>query len=188
MSAWRGAREHRPGSPFEVGPCSWLLANVALLPRGGRTLDLACGAGRHALLLAAAGFPVRAVDRDAATLEALAGTAARLGLPLQVERLDLEAGEVSLGKGSCDLIVVIHYLHRPLFPAILRALAPGGLLLYETFTIDQAQRGRPTNPDFLLRHGELPQLVQGLEILRQREGEFEERCVAAVAARKASAG
>jgi SAM-dependent methyltransferase len=160
------------------------VGSADLLPPGGRTLDLACGSGRHALLLALAGFPVRAVDRDPEKIEALREAARRLAIPLQAEVLDLEGPEVELGEAAHELILGFHYLHRPLFPAILRALAPGGVLLYETFTIEQARKGRPTNPDFLLRPGELARLVAPLEILREREGEFEGRRISAVAARR----
>ena len=87
-----------------------------------------------------------------------------------------------------DLVLVFHYLHRPLFPALVRALAPGGLLLYETFTAEQALRGKPKNPDFLLEPGELRKSVASLVVLREREGEFEGRMVAGVAARKPKDG
>ncbi len=154
---------------------------------------MACGSGRHALLLAAAGFDVHAIDRDAATIEALRAAAGKLGLTLRAQVRDLEAGGADpaapLGPAlAYDLIVVVHYLHRPLFPALVRALAPGGLLLCETFTVDQAARGHPKNPAFLLEHGELPRLVSPLKIVRQREGEFDGRWVAAVAARSDPAG
>ncbi len=185
LSRWRGPRDFTPGEGFApLGPSSWLLENADLLPRGGAALDLACGRGRHALLLAGAGLEVRAVDRDAAALASLRATAARLQLPVTVEEIDLETAGLDLGTARYDLILVVHYLHRPLFPAIFRALRNGGLLLYETFTIDQAARGKPTNPEFLLQPGELPRLVAPVSILRQREGEFEGRMVAAVAARK----
>lgn len=182
MSCWRGAREHAPGTV--EGPSPWLLECADLLPRGGAALDVAGGRGRHALLLAGAGFEVRAVDRDAQALGALRDVADRLALAVETEALDLESGDVDLGAGRYALIVVVHYLHRPLFPALLRALAPGGLLLYETFTRAQARRGRPTNPDFLLEPGELRSRVAPLVIEREREGEFDQRDVAAVAASK----
>ena len=185
MSAWRGPREHVAGDPFApLGPSSWLVANVDLLPRGGEVLDVACGRGRHALLLASAGYNVRAVDRDEAKITALGTDAARLDLPIVAEVLDLESGTPDLGESRYDLLLVTHYLHRPLFPALTRALRPGGLLLYETFTVDQARHGHPTNPDFLLEHGELARLVAPLEVLRQRDGEFDRRVVAGVAARR----
>jgi SAM-dependent methyltransferase len=166
------------------GPSSWLLENADLLPRGGRALDVACGRGRHALLLAGAGFRVDAVDRDEGCIAALAAVAERLELPVEARVLDLETGEVDLGDALYDIVLVFHYLHRPLFPALLRALATGGLLLYETFTTAQAARGKPPNPDFLLQPGELVTRVAPLEVLRQREGDFEGRMIASVAARK----
>jgi len=70
-------------------------------------------------------------------------------------------GVVDLGTEAYELVLVVHYLHRPLFPSLVRALAPGGLLLYETFTTAQAARGKPTNPDFLLEPGELLEAVRG---------------------------
>ena len=185
MSCWRGARDHSPGEGYAaLGPSSWLVVNADLLPRGGRALDLACGTGRHALLLVAAGFAVTAIDRDGEKIAALRATAQRVGLDLRGETLDLEAEGADLGREAYDLVLGVHYLHRPLFPAIVRAPKRGGLLLYETFTVAQAARGRPTDPDFLLRPGELKNLIAPLEILREREGEFEGRMVAAVAARR----
>jgi SAM-dependent methyltransferase len=164
---------------------SWLLSNIDLIPRAGRALDVACGRGRHALFLAARGWTVRALDRDGRSIDTLRSVAARRGLAVQADLVDLEAGEVDLGRAAYDLIVVVHYLHRPLFPALLRALASGGYLVYETFTVDQARRGRPSNPDFLLRHGELRERLASLAILRERDGTFEGRDVASVVARKA---
>jgi rhodanese-related sulfurtransferase len=182
MSRWTGPREHGP-SPVS-GPSSWLLANALLAPRGARTLDVACGRGRHALLLAGAGFPVHAVDRDPGQVAWLNALARRLRLPLDAAIVDLENGGADLGHEEWELVLVFNYLHRPLFPALARALRPGGVLLYETFTQEQAKRGRPTNPDHLLEKGELACLVAPLEVLRQREGEFDGRSVASVAARK----
>ena len=185
MCEWEGPREHTPGTI--AGPSPWLLENADLLPRGGRVLDVACGRGRHALLLAAAGFRVVAVDRRPGVIDALNGIAARLDLPLEAAVLDLETGAADLGTEAYDLVLVFRYLHRPLFTAIRKALRSGGLLLYETFTIEQAQRGRPREPDFLLQPGELAERVAPLEVLRSREGEFEGQMVAAVAARARSA-
>jgi len=96
--------------------------------------------------------------------------------------MDLEAIDSSLGVAAYDLVVVTHYLHRPLFPAILAALRPGGTLVYETFTRAQAARGRPTNPEFLLEPGELLRLVAPLTVRDFREGDFEGRMVASVVA------
>lgn len=182
MSAWRGAREHGPG--VLRGPCSWLLETADLLPGRGRVLDVACGYGRHALLLAGAGYEVEAVDRDSEGLTFTAETAAALGLPVRTRAVDLEGRQPDLGEAAFDVVLVVHFLHRPLFPALRRALAPEGLLIYETFTREQARLSKPTNPAFLLDPGELPKLCEGLELVRQREGLFEGRHVAGVAARR----
>lgn len=185
MAAWNVPWEFSDGSPFgHRGPSSWLVENAGLLAPGGFVLDLACGRGRHALLLAAAGFRVRAIDRDSERIAGLKRTAEKLSLKLDADVEDVEVDGASLGSEAYDAVLVIRYLHRPLFPALTRALRPGGILLYETFTVDQARRGKPTNPDFLLEPGELPRLVAPLEIERQREGEFDGGSVAGVVARK----
>ncbi|HVZ23205.1 MAG TPA: methyltransferase domain-containing protein [Vicinamibacterales bacterium] len=167
-------------------PARWLTEHARLLPPGGDALDVACGRGRHALWLAAQGYRVRAIDRDAARVHALAQEAAARRLPVRAEVLDLEAGGVTLGRSAFDVIVVVHYLHRPLFPLLLEALRPGGTLVYETFLRQQAGRGKPTNPAFLLEPGELARLVAPLEILVEREGDHEGRFVASVVARRPS--
>jgi len=184
MSRWTGPRVHEPSEI--AGPSSWLLSNVHLAPRGARTLDAACGRGRHALLLAAAGFPVRAVDRDGGQVAWLNALARRLQLPLDAGVLDLESAGVDLGASEWELVLVFDYLHRPLFPSLVRALKPGGVLLYETYTTEEAKQGRPSSPDHLLEPGELPRLLRPLEVLRQREGELDGRAVASVAACKRS--
>ncbi|MCF7764447.1 MAG: methyltransferase domain-containing protein [Verrucomicrobia bacterium] len=185
MAAWEGPREHSPAAGNAlVGPSSWLLENGDLLPRDGLLLDLACGHGRHALLLAASGFRVRAIDRDAEKIDRINQVAARLNLTLDTAVEDLECDGKDLGSDTFDAILGFRYLHRPLFPALIRALRPGGVLIYETFTIDQAKRGSPTNPDFLLQPGELLDLVTSLRIERHREGEFDGADTAAVAARR----
>lgn len=163
---------------------SWLVESAPLLPAGGRALDVACGRGRHALLLAAAGFDVTAVDLDGAALLAMGERAQALGLRMRTEVCDLEAAEAHLGDSLFDLIVVFRYLHRPLFPALGRALRPGGVLVYETFTRAQALRGHPKNPAFLLEDGELPGLVLPLEVLAHDEGEHDGSFVARVVARR----
>lgn len=160
---------------------AWLLENEDLLPRSGRALDVACGDGRHALWLAERGLDVIAVDRDPARLATLrAASHPRVA----VEERDLEAPGAPLGARNCELVVVVSYLHRPLFPRLLGALAAGGLLVYETFTREQARLGRPRNPDFLLEPGELLRRVAGLTLLRQREGIFEGRALASIVARR----
>jgi SAM-dependent methyltransferase len=166
-------------------PAGWLLENADLLPRGGTVLDVACGRGRHALHVAGVGLRVHAVDRDPAVIAALREIAAARGLPVEAEIVDLETNPPpDLGDARYVAVVSFNYLHRPLFPALRRALEPGGRLFYETFTTAQATRGKPTNPDFLLRPGELGELAVPLTILRAREGEFDGRFVASVVAER----
>lgn len=154
-----------------------------LLPRGD-ALDVACGRGRNALWLAEQGWRVTAVDRDAGALRELDREASRRGRSITTASIDLEGAGPALPGHAFDVIVVMHYLHRPLFPQLLAALRPGGVMVYETFTVAQAARGKPTNPDFLLRPGELRDLVGPLHLLAWREGEFDGRDVASVVARK----
>ena len=185
LSCWRGPKEHGPASADRLaGPSSWLVQNADLLPRRGKALDVACGSGRHALLLSAAGLSVRAVDRDSEAIGELKAAARRLGFRVETEIKDLETGNPDLGDDLYDIVLVVNYLHRPLFPVLARAVRKGGWLLYETYITSQAERGKPTNAAYLLQPGELPGLVAPLEVVRQREGEYEGRMVSAVAARK----
>jgi SAM-dependent methyltransferase len=165
-------------------PARWLADHAHLLPHGATVLDVACGRGRNAIWLADRGSSVVAIDRNEDSIRQLQQEADARGLPVTAMVRDLEAGAPALGLASFDAIVVFHYLHRPLFPSLIAALRPGGLLIYETFTRRQAARGKPTNPEFLLMEGELPRLVRPLEILDGREGEFDERHVASVVARR----
>jgi SAM-dependent methyltransferase len=144
-----------PSNPrIDLGPSPWITRFACLVPAGARLLDLACGHGRHALLFAARGVHVVAVDRDATALATLTG---RPGIETRLS--DLEGGPWPLGDERFDAIVVSHYLHRPLFPNLFAALAADGTMLYETFAQGNEAFGRPTNPAFLLRAGELLQLA-----------------------------
>jgi SAM-dependent methyltransferase len=165
-------------------PASWLVQHVGLLPREGRALDVACGRGRHAIWLAERGLTTLAVDRNADAIREVNDAALERALPLRAEVRDLESGANPFPGASFDVIVVVHYLHRPLFQALIDALAPGGLLVYETFTRAQAARGKPTNPDFLLKPGELLDLVRPLEVLASREGDVDGQMIASVIARR----
>ncbi len=171
------------------------------LPRvaRGRALDVAMGEGRHALLMAASGFDVLGVDRDEAAI-ARARTAARAGgLALDACFLDLEkAGLAPLAPGgdpaqlALALIVNVNYLQRGLFPSFIDALAPGGWILFETFTTDHprvSRAGRPSTPDYLLRPGELKGAFSGLRIEAYSEtvipaGDGDLKAVARLAARR----
>ncbi len=119
-------------------------------------LDVATGAGRHARHFAGRGHPVDAVDRDATALAGLSGIA-----NITITCADLESGPWPYAGLTYAGIVVANYLHRPLFPHLLAALAPGGVLIYETFAAGNEKYGRPANPDFLLQPGELLEVVRG---------------------------
>jgi SAM-dependent methyltransferase len=135
-------------------PSPWISRFAPLIP-AGTALDLACGGGRHARLLARQGLPVLAVDRDPASLAA-AGGPGIVTLQLDLEREDaVEQPEWPLSPARFAGIVVSNYLHRPLMSALLKSLAPGGVLIYETFAAGNGQFGKPSNPDFLLQPGEL---------------------------------
>ena len=137
--------------------------------RLGPVLDLACGYGRHSLAAARLGLPVLAMDRNQEALRALQ----RIAPPLvQCVRTDLEGRAViPVAPASCGAILVFRFLFRPLVRSICEALAPGGLLLYETFTIRQRDLGKkPTNTAFLLQEGELPEMFGALRILSYWEG------------------
>lgn len=169
---------------MSMTPACWLTDHADLLPHAGTALDVACGSGRHALWLASRGMTADAVDRDPHAIDLLTGEARRRGLAVRARVMDLERGDDTIAPDSYDVIAVFHYLHRPLFPALVAALKMGGLLVYETFTRAQAARGKPTNPAFLLEAGELPDLVRPLDVLRRREGDYEGRMVSSVIARR----
>lgn len=131
-------------------PSTWIARFAPLVPTAARVLDFAAGSGRHARLFAARGAQVLAVDRDAGALSALDGAS---GIATRV--VDLEGPTWPLAGERFDAIVVTNYLYRPRLHALRALLAPGGLLLYETFAEGNEAYGRPSNPDFLLRRGEL---------------------------------
>lgn len=135
--------------PSADRPSGWVVRFAPLILRG-EVLDLACGGGRHARLLAGLGHPVLAVDRNEAQLAQAAGP------QINTLQADLESGAGwPFEAGRFAGIVVTNYLHRPLFPAILASLAPGGVLIYETFARGNGDFGKPSNPEFLLEPGEL---------------------------------
>ena len=149
-----------------------------LIRTGGRVLDLACGSGRHARWLAAQGFQVTAVDRDAAALQPLRAIA-------DVRIADLEGAPWPLPGERFDAVVVTNYLWRPLWPALRAGLADdGGVLVYETFADGNQNFGKPSRPDFLLRRGELLAAAGGLHVVAYEDGFLDAppRCVQRIAA------
>ncbi|WP_374326320.1 class I SAM-dependent methyltransferase [Azonexus sp.] len=133
-----------------IRPSPWVEHYSTLLPAGGEVLDLACGNGRHARLLAEMGYRVCAVDRDALALDRLAGVPG-----ITTSYVDLEGDVWPLVGRRFSGIVVTNYLWRARLPDLLALLLPGGVLIYETFMDGNAVYGKPSNPYFLLRPGEL---------------------------------
>ena len=163
----------------------WLTDNRDLWATEGRVLDVACGRGRNALLIAQSGLHVRAIDRDRDAIAALRAEADRRGLQIEARVIDLETDPPpSLGDSLYEMVVVAHYLHRPLMPRIRAAVKPGGRIFYETFTTQQAERGKPRNPAFLLKAGELIELMSPFKIVRWREGDIDGRFIASVVAER----
>jgi SAM-dependent methyltransferase len=142
-----------------VAPSGWVERWAPVIPPGA-ILDVACGSGRHARFLARLGYSVTAVDREPQVIESVrfiqAGLEGSSPWPLPGERF--------------QGIVVTNYLHRPLFPVLADSLAPGGVLLYETFMLGNERYGRPSNPAFLLRPGELWQAFGGLHVIAFEQG------------------
>ncbi len=142
-------------------PSPWVVRFAPLVPAGGRVLDLACGAGRHARLFLERGCPVVAIDRDVRWVADLADRA-----DAEVIEADLEGGPDPYGRGGAltgrrfACVLVSNYLHRPLLPHLVEAVEPGGVFLYETFARGNEQFTRPRNPDHLLESGELLALVR----------------------------
>jgi SAM-dependent methyltransferase len=151
---------------------------------GTRVLDVACGSGRHVRPLAALGLTVTGIDRDAAALVALADIA-------EARVADIEAGPWPFPGRRFDVLLVTHYLWRPLWPTLLDSVAEGGWLVYETFCRGHETVGRPSNPDFLLRPGELIDILRqqganGWRIVAYEDGFLDapERFVQRIAARR----
>ena len=145
----------------------WVKRFAPLIPEGGRVLDPACGNGRHARLLAGLGYRVEAVDRDPeaiAALQGLEGVSPRLA--------DLEGGPWPYHAHGFDGVVVTNYLYRPLLPQLLKLIEVGGVLIYETFMVGNERFGKPSNPAFLLRPGELLEIVRGrMSVVAFEQGE-----------------
>jgi 2-polyprenyl-3-methyl-5-hydroxy-6-metoxy-1,4-benzoquinol methylase len=159
---------HRGGRPS-----SFLVENIDLLPKG-RVLDVATGGGRNAVYLARRGFQVEGIDISREALDAARVLAEESGVSVTLRLMDLE-NDATLPQNAFDIIICFNYLHRPLIPLLKKALRSGGMLVYETYIVDQAQFGRPRNPKHLLQHNELLELFRDFRCLRYREGILEHR-------------
>ncbi|NGZ03103.1 MAG: dihydroneopterin aldolase [Nitrospira sp. WS238] len=159
----------------EPRPASFLIQQLPRLPTTGKVLDVAAGTGRHTLFLASLGYQVEAVDRDSQALTHLSSAAqARNLTTITTRTVDLEPlspQRPTLEQSAYDVILVFFYLTRPLFPHIMDALKPGGLLLYETFLIDNhLLHQHPRRREFCLLHNELIRLTSDLRVLYYDEG------------------
>ena len=149
-------------------PSSWVQRFLPLIAPGGAVLDLACGSGRHSLLLADRGYRVEAVDRDAVALAAIAA----MGRGISTRVADLENAPWPLHGRRFDGIVVTNYLFRSRLPLLLDALGDDGVLIYETFMLGNERFGKPSNPEFLLRPGELLEFAgRQLNVVAFEQGE-----------------
>lgn len=180
--------------PHDIEPAFLLTEYAGLLVAGGKigpVLDLAGGEGRNAVFLARLGLDVVLVDRSSDALAVARKAARKAGVTIRFLQVDLEReGENPLSGMVFGAVIVFRYLHRPLIPAVRNWILPGGLLVYETYTIEHATIGRPRNPDFLLRPGELLGWFSDWEILHWFEGLLgsPERAVARIVCRKPSQG
>lgn len=157
------------------------------LERSLPVLDLACGTGRNGLVLAEQGISVVFADKSFAALKEVKQHLIKTGLPGHIWQLDLEQpGVEHLSRHDYFAVICFRYLHRPLFPMLLSAVVPGGLVVYETFTLEQRRFGRPHRSDFLLRPGELKTTFKAWEIIHHFEGirHKPDRAVAQIVARK----
>lgn len=177
----------RGEAPPERGPAPFLVEHLALLPGRGQVLDVAMGSGRNALYLASLGYQVTGIDISAVAVERCRAEAERRRLPLQAICADLTS--YPLPREAFDVVLNFYFLERSLCPRLAQALRPGGVLVFETFTLEQRRFGwGPRQQAFLLRPGELPTLFPTLETLVYREGtvkgERGPKAVASLVARK----
>ena len=162
----------------------WIQRFSHLVPEGGTVLDVACGQGRHLHWFAQRGHAGVGIDRSAQALAALPDSAQRLCA-------DIENGPWPLPDAQFAAVIVTHYLWRALLPTLVASVAPGGVLLYETFAAGNERFGKPSRPDFLLQPGELLRACAGeLEVVAYEDGYLDgpPRCVQRIAARRPSAG
>lgn len=170
-----------PEKIFE--PAQFLVANVNLLPKG-QVLDVAMGTGANAVFLALKGFEVEGVDISAKAVNKAMELARKSDVHIKARVADLE-NNYRILKNSYDVIICFKYLQRDLIQQMKDGLRPSGLVVYETFIVDQTRFGKPKNPDHLLKHNELLDLFCDFRCLRYREGIFESRkAIASIIAEK----
>jgi tellurite methyltransferase len=164
-------------------PARFLAENTSILPKG-RALDLAMGNGRNAIYLATLGFEVEGIDISPGAVNSALEQARKRGVSLHARVADLE-GDYRIERDAYHVILCFNYLQRSLIPQVKNGLRMGGMVVYETFIVDQAKFGRPKNPDYLLKHNELLEMFREFRCLRYREGIVgKERAVASIIAEK----
>jgi len=167
-------------------PAQFLVENVGILPKG-RVLDLAMGNGRNTIYLSKLGFDVEGIDISFEAVNAASELSQRAGVTTKTQVADLE--KYGVGKETYDVIICFNYLQRSLIPQIKDGLVKGGMVVYETYIVDQTQFGKPNNPDYLLWHNELLNMFSDFRCLRYREGIFEgPRAIASIIAQKPETG
>ena len=150
-----------------LAPSDWVVRWAPMLRRGGTVLDVACGQGRHVRWLAARGHAVTGIDRSETALAGLDGVAETVLADIENDPWPLlQAGQPR----QFDAVVVTNYLWRPLLPTLAASVAPGGVLIYETFAAGNETVGRPANPDFLLQTGELLTRFAGWRVVAFEDG------------------
>ena len=164
-------------------PTQFLVENVKLLPKG-RVLDVAMGSGRNAIYLAKLGFDVEGVDVSPEAVNIALESARKVGVIIKAQVADLE-GDYLIEKDTYEVIICFNYLQRSLVSQIKDGLRKGGMVVYETFIVDQAKFGKPRNPDYLLKHNELLNMFRDFRCLRYREGIIDgRRAIASIIAEK----
>jgi SAM-dependent methyltransferase len=152
-----------PAAHAGTAASPWVQRWSALVPAGASVLDVACGSGRHLRWFAQRDCRVTGVDRDAAAIESLQDVGELLVA-------DIENGPWPWPGRQFEAVVVTNYLWRALLPTLAASVAPGGVLIYETFALGNESVGKPSNPNFLLRPGELWQAAQGLRVVAYEDG------------------
>jgi tellurite methyltransferase len=178
---------YRSGEHLRDSPAPLIVRSIEKI-HPGRALDLACGAGRHALLLAERGWRVTAVDASRVAIETVRRQARERHLEVDARVADLEKHELEIQPESLDLVCDCYYLQRDLFPAIRHGVRPGGMAIAIIHTVDDSPDVNPMNPDFLLQPGELRRFFARWDILHEFEGKPadapHQRAVAEIVARR----
>jgi len=163
-------------------PSQFLVENVDILPKG-RVLDVAMGNGRNSMYLAKLGFCVEGIDISTEGVNTALELAQKVGVTIKAQVANLESYVIE--KEAYELIICFNYLQRSLIPQIKDGLIRNGMIVYETFIVDQAQFGKPNNPDYLLKHNELLNMFCDFRCLRYQEGVFGgSKAIASIIAQK----